>query len=83
MAILCDSLHVEQVNDDKGAPSDRTVLKLHQDLAPFRYAVLPLIKKQPLIDYANNIFDKLITKAPTDFSVQGTIGFFLLVFIFI
>jgi glycyl-tRNA synthetase (class II) len=60
---------VETVKDE-----ERTVLKLDKDVAPYRYAVLPLMKKQPLVDFANDVFDKLILKAPTDFSTQGSIG---------
>ena len=54
--------------------SDRVVLKLHKDIAPFQYAVLPLMKQQPLMDFADDVFEKMITKAPTDFNAAGSIG---------
>jgi glycyl-tRNA synthetase len=41
---LIDAYHEEQVRDEK-----RVVLRLHPDLAPYKVAVLPLLKTRPEI----------------------------------
>jgi len=44
LAFLSDAYHEEKVKEDL-----RVVLKLHKDLAPFKVAVLPLLKNRPEI----------------------------------
>jgi len=52
----------------------RVVLRLHQDLAPYKFAVLPLMKKEQLVAAAKELYDKLVTKSSTDYDDTGTIG---------
>jgi len=60
----------------------RTVLRLHEDVAPYRYAVLPLLKKQPMVDKADAIFERLRVSmtgskhslAAVDFDATGSVG---------
>ena len=39
LAVLCDALHEEAVPGGTGDGSTRTVLRLHEDIAPYRAAV--------------------------------------------
>lgn len=66
---LCDAYTEEEVNGEK-----RVVLKLHKDLAPFKVAVLPLSKKDELIEPARKIFNTLKQKYHTDFDITQSIG---------
>ncbi len=55
---LIDAYHEEQVRDET-----RVVLRLHPDLAPYKVAVLPLLKKRPEIV---DLCDKLVTDLRAD-----------------
>ena len=50
----------------------RTVMRFHPALAPFKAAVLPLVKK--LTPQAMEVFDMLSKKFHVDFDETGTIG---------
>tara|TARA_Y100000310_G_C20667123_1_gene808189 strand:+ start:870 stop:2282 length:1413 start_codon:yes stop_codon:yes gene_type:complete len=54
----------------------RTVMKFPKRLAPFSVAVLPLSKKEPLIEKAQEIHASLLaeTNLVVDFDVTGSIG---------
>ena len=39
LAVLCDALHEEPVAGGSGEAAVRTVLRLHEDIAPYRAAV--------------------------------------------
>ncbi len=54
LAFLCEAYTEEPDKDDL-----RIVLKLHPKLAPFKVAVLPLSKKEPLGSLAKEIYSKL------------------------
>ena len=55
---LIDAYHEEQVRDET-----RVVLRLHPDLAPYKVAVLPLLKKRPEIV---ELCDRLVTDLRVD-----------------
>lgn len=59
LTVLCDALTFDKVHvDKKGRP--RTLLKLKPDLAPYKVAVLPLVKnKSQIVEKAQNIFKEL------------------------
>ena len=67
-ALLCDAYDEETLENEES----RTVLRLHQDIAPYRYAVLPLSKK--LAPLALEIYDKLSKKFSVDYDENGSIG---------
>lgn len=75
-ALLLDAHHEEAV---PGEEEGRTVLKLHKDIAPFKYAILPLSKKENLTKMATDIFHQLIPLTSADFDVAGSIGMNLVV----
>ncbi len=54
---------------------DRTVLKLHPRLAPYKAAVFPLLANKPqLVAIARKIYDDLRTYVPTAWDDRGNIG---------
>lgn len=58
LAVLTDAYHEEAINGDK-----RVVLKLKSELAPYRYAVSPLLKNKPeLVVRAREIYSMLKKK---------------------
>ena len=68
LAFLCNAYEEEEI-----AEGDvRTVLHLHQALAPYKVAVLPLSKK--LSEKATEVYTKLSKKFMCDYDEAGSIG---------
>jgi glycyl-tRNA synthetase len=59
LAMMSLALQEEKISDAQGEDAQRTVLKLHPALSPVKAAILPLIKKDGLPEYAEKIFKKL------------------------
>ena len=68
LAILCNSYYAEEVNGDI-----REVLKLHPFLAPYKVAVLPLVKKFHS-EKANEIYNMLSKYFMVSYDESGNIG---------
>ncbi len=68
-ALLIDAYAEEIVNDEQ-----RTVLKLHRRLAPYKVAVLPLSKKAELIEPAEKIAAELRRKWMIELDLTQSIG---------
>jgi glycyl-tRNA synthetase len=65
LATLCDAYRVE---------GERTVLKLHPKLAPYKVAVFPLMKKPELLEFTDKVHAEIRTKFRTAYDESGTIG---------
>ena len=49
------------LNESYVKEDDRVVLKLHKDIAPFKFAVFPLVKNKPqLVQKAKQVFEHLV-----------------------
>jgi len=71
LAFISDAYTLEQVKDGES----RTVLKLHPDLAPIKYAIFPLLKNKPeLVKKARELYTKLSEKHMCEFDDNGNIG---------
>lgn len=58
MAVLTHAYTEDEISGDR-----RIVLKLPEDLAPYRFCVSPLLKNKPeLVEKANNLYQKLRNK---------------------
>jgi glycyl-tRNA synthetase len=70
LAFLVDAYHEEQVRGEK-----RVVLKLHQDLAPIKVAVLPLLRNRPeIVEMARKIKKDLQPAMRAVYDDTGAIG---------
>ncbi|UER67550.1 glycine--tRNA ligase [Borrelia sp. BU AG58] len=70
LMILCDAyIHEELEGGDK-----RTVLRLHPRIAPYKVAILPLVKKDGLDDLARRVFMELSDDFYMFYDDSGTIG---------
>lgn len=70
LAFLIDSYTEEQVKKEK-----RVVLKLHPDLAPFKVAVLPLLRNRPeIVTLAKQIAADLRPNLMIQYDDTGSIG---------
>jgi len=69
LTILFDAYHEEELEDG----SSREVLKIHPFLAPYKIAVLPLIKKRHATK-ANQLFEELANYFMVTYDETASIG---------
>jgi len=70
LAFLTDAYHEEKVKDET-----RVVLKLHKDLAPFKVAVLPLLRNRPeIVELAKALARELKKSTVAVYDDTGAIG---------
>ncbi len=70
LAILCASYQEEKLEDG----SERTVLKIPAKLAPYKVAVLPLLKRDGLPEKAREIIDTLKGECMCQYDEKDAIG---------
>jgi glycyl-tRNA synthetase len=58
LVCLVDAYHEEAVPDAKGEEATRVVMRLHPRLAPFKVAVLPLVKKDGMPEAARHLVSR-------------------------
>ena len=68
LAVICEAYDEEEIAEG----DTRTVLHLNPAIAPYKAAVLPLVKK--LSGPANELYEKLSKKFMCDYDETGTIG---------
>ncbi len=69
LAFLLDAYHEEPDKDEV-----RVVLKLHRALAPYKVAILPLSKKEPLVNMSKEIEQELRKYWMVDYDDSKAIG---------
>jgi glycyl-tRNA synthetase len=76
LAILLDAYDEESTVDVNGKPDIRIVLRIHPRIAPYKAAILPLMKKPELADVAKQLFTTLQheTNYLVDYDETGNIG---------
>ncbi len=58
LAYLDDALDQDEIPDSKGELQKRTVLRLHPRLAPYKVAILPLLRKEGMPEKASQVADQ-------------------------
>ena len=66
---MLSAYDVDEVNGE-----ERTVLRLHPRLAPYQVAVLPLSRKEPLIELAGDVRKALAERYMVDYDETQAIG---------
>jgi glycyl-tRNA synthetase len=69
LAFLCDAYDEEEVEGEQ-----RTVLKLHPQLAPVKVAVFPLLRKDGHPEAAREVYDLLRPRFQAEYDEGGNIG---------
>ena len=72
LAFLCNAYTEEVLTDAKGKEDVRVVMKFHPALAPYKAAILPLVKK--LAPVAEPIHEELSKHFMVDYDAAGSIG---------
>jgi len=75
LAVLCAAYAEDEAPDEKGKLEKRTVLRLHPRIAPFKVAVLPLLKnKEQLVGRAKALYTNLKRRYAVSYDDGGNIG---------
>ncbi len=74
LMLLLSAYDEEEVDDGKGNKELRTVLRFRPQMAPYKAAVLPLMKKPELMKKAEEVFDEIKQGFALDFDFTGSIG---------
>ena len=74
LTFLCDAYREENLGAAEGEEDKRVVLGFHPQLAPIKAAILPLSKKEPLIEYALKIREDLGRDGNVEYDESGSIG---------
>jgi len=70
LAVLSDAYRLE----NQGEKEERVVLKINPQLAPVKIAVLPLMKKEGIMELSQKVFNDFNGKLKAEFDVSGSIG---------
>jgi len=71
MAFISDAYKEEVLEDG----TERTVLQLHEDLAPIKFMVSPLLRNKPeLVEKAREVYAKLAEDFMVEYDDNGNIG---------
>jgi glycyl-tRNA synthetase len=65
---------VDAYDEDEIGGEERTVLRLHPQLAPVKVAVLPLVRKDGQPELAREVFAELRERMQTEYDEGGAIG---------
>jgi glycyl-tRNA synthetase len=71
LAVLCDGMVKEMDAEGKEL---RNVFKVEPQIAPYKMAILPLSKKEPLLETAHQIFKEISPQMSVDYDEAGSIG---------
>ena len=74
LALMCDAYREEVTTDDRGREEVRTVMGFKPEFAPIKVAVLPLSRKEPLIEMAEDLTEKLAREWDVEYDETGSIG---------
>ncbi len=75
LTAMIDAYDEEKYTDGNGNEASRTVAKFHKNIAPIKYAILPLIKKdEKQVEIANDIFSKISKKYMCEYDDGWAIG---------
>ena len=77
MYVHCNVLTMRSYCEDTVGGSKRTVLRLHPDLAPVRYCVLPLTKKPEIVALSEQVHARLAEVrgvGVVEMDITGSIG---------
>lgn len=74
LAFLCEAFQEDQAPDENGNMTSRTVLRLHPRLAPYKAAVLPLVRKDGMPELGAELYGELKEHFPCFYDEKAAIG---------
>lgn len=75
LTAMIDAYDEEKYTDGNGAEQTRTVARFHKNVAPVKFAIIPLVKKdEKMVALAKDIFKKLSKDYMCEYDDSGNIG---------
>ncbi len=75
LTTMIDAYDEEKYIDGNGAEQTRTVARFHKNIAPIKFAIIPLVKKdEKMVAMARDIYKKLSKEYMCEFDDSGNIG---------
>jgi glycyl-tRNA synthetase len=72
---MIDAYDEETYKDGNGNEASRVVARFHKNIAPIKFAIIPLVKKdEKMVEFAHNIYKKLSKQYMCEFDDSGNIG---------
>ena len=72
---MIDAYDEEEYTDGNGNKASRVVARFHKNIAPIKFAIMPLVKKdEKMVELARNIYKKLSKDYMCEFDDSGNIG---------
>jgi len=70
LAVLTDAYDMEETEGGK-----RTVLRFKPTVAPYQFAILPLVKKSTsMVQFSEKLYERLAKQTSVDYDLTGSIG---------
>lgn len=75
LTAMIDAYDEETYTDGNGNQASRVVARFHKNIAPIKFAIIPLVKKdEKMVQLAKDIFKKLSQEHMCEFDDSGNIG---------
>ena len=75
LTALIDAYTEEKYTDGNGTEQTRIVAKFHKNIAPVKFAIIPLLKKdEAMVKFAEDLYKKLSKTYMCEFDDSGNIG---------
>lgn len=75
LTTMIDAYDEEKYTDGNGNEASRVVARFHKNVAPIKFAIIPLVKKdEKMVAMAKDIFKKLSKTYMCEFDDSGNIG---------
>ncbi len=75
LTALIDAYDEEKYTDGNGAEQTRIVARFHKNIAPVKFAVIPLVKKdEKIVGFAEDLYRKLSKQYMCEFDDSGNVG---------
>jgi glycyl-tRNA synthetase len=74
LTFLCDAYDEDKAPSESGGEEERVVLRFHPAVAPVKIGIFPLMKKDPQVNLAKDIFSQLSKHYTCAYDQAGSIG---------
>lgn len=75
LTAMIDAYDEEKYTDGNGVEQTRVVARFHKNIAPVKFAIIPLLKKdEKMVGVAKDIYKRLSKQYMCEFDDSGNIG---------
>ncbi len=75
LTAMIDAYDEEKYTDGNGNEQTRVVARFHKNVAPVKFAIIPLVKKdEKMVEFAYNLYKKLSKQYMCEYDDSGNIG---------